>query len=55
MMEIAGCVFLFVGLVFVVVGTLRSVIAHTIVATLHFLTIADTVGLIFIIVSAFFF
>ncbi|HOI63591.1 MAG TPA: monovalent cation/H(+) antiporter subunit G [Mesotoga sp.] len=54
-MEIAGCVFLFVGLVFVVVGTLRSVIAHTIVATLHFLTIADTVGLIFIIVSAFFF
>ncbi len=54
-MEIAGCVFLFVGLVLVVVGTLRSVIAHTIVATLHFLTIADTVGLIFIIVSAFFF
>ena len=55
MMEIAGYVFLFIGLVFVVIGTLRSVIAHTIIATLHFLTIADTVVLIFIIASAFFF
>ncbi|MBP8659601.1 MAG: monovalent cation/H(+) antiporter subunit G [Mesotoga sp.] len=55
MMEIVGHFFLFAGLVFVVIGTLRSIIAHTVIATLHFLTIADTVGLIFIVVSAFFF
>jgi len=55
MMEIIGYVFLIPGLVFIVAGTLRAILAHTIIGTLHFLTIADTVGLIFVVVSAFFF
>ena len=54
-MEIVGHFILCAGLVFVVIGTLRSIIAHTVIATLHFMTIADTLGLIFIVVSAFFF
>ncbi|AFK08023.1 Na+/H+ antiporter subunit [Mesotoga prima MesG1.Ag.4.2] len=55
MMEIIAYIILIPGLFFVVAGTLRAVFAHTIIGTLHFLTIADTVGLIFLVISAFFF
>jgi multicomponent Na+:H+ antiporter subunit G len=54
-MWIAGYVFLITGLVFIVLGTLRAILAHTMIGTLHFLTIADTVGLILVVVAAFFF
>lgn len=52
MMKFFGYVFLIPGLFLIAAGTLRAVLAHTIIATLHFLTISDTVGLIFLIVSA---
>ncbi|OAA31739.1 sodium:proton antiporter [Kosmotoga arenicorallina S304] len=54
-MKIIALFFFFSGSFLVIFGTLRAVIARSLVQSLHYFGISDTVGLSMLALSAFFF
>ncbi len=53
-MIVAGLIVFFAGIIMVVAGTVRAVCSKTLIITLHFLGISDTVGLSLLVISAVF-
>ncbi|MFO7881288.1 MAG: monovalent cation/H(+) antiporter subunit G [Kosmotogaceae bacterium] len=51
-MTITAYVLFFAGAFLLVLGTIRAVISKTVIITLHYLSVADTIGLSLLILSA---
>ncbi|MBO8166742.1 MAG: sodium:proton antiporter [Thermotogae bacterium] len=54
-MKILAYSFFFSGAILVVVGTMRAIVAKSLVQSLHYFGISDTIGLSLLALSAFFF